>query len=257
MGSSISCKVNDSNYVIQHVIERGNPEDREKIIGDIFGQVLELSKHKFASNVVEKCVAFGTFDDRQRIIDEIMEVNVDNSSPLLAMMKDGFGNYVIQKLLDVTEGEQRAQLVAKIKPQLLALKRYTYGKHLASSMSLLYRSKFQLSVFSSWRNHVLDLLLQTLNYRIPLPQLLVSNRQSCRPPPALNCMSFQRHQSNPFHLLIVPNTMHGHSFSSHICTFFSNRQFKMALLYLLLHTNLLLYISPSLIQHVVHETKAG
>jgi hypothetical protein len=50
------------------------------------------------------------------------------------MMKDQFGNYVIQKLLDVTEGEQRAQLVAKIKPQLLALKRYTYGKHLASSI---------------------------------------------------------------------------------------------------------------------------
>jgi hypothetical protein len=99
-----------------------------------------LSKHKFASNVVEKCVAYGSFSDRQHIIDEIMEVNTDSSSPLLAMMKDGFGNYVIQKLLDVTEGEQRSQLVAKIKPQLLALKRYTYGKHLASSMSSLTKS---------------------------------------------------------------------------------------------------------------------
>jgi hypothetical protein len=121
------------NYVIQHVIERGKPEDREKIIAGIFGQVLELSKHKFASNVVEKCVAYGSYQDRQHIIDEITEVHPDNSSPLLAMMKDGFGNYVIQKLLDVTDGEQRAQLVAKVKPQLLALKRYTYGKHLASS----------------------------------------------------------------------------------------------------------------------------
>jgi hypothetical protein len=121
------------NYVIQHVIEHGKPEDRKKIIAGVLGQVLELSKHKFASNVVEKCVAFGTYDDRQHIIDEIMEVNSDSSSPLLAMMKDGFGNYVIQKLLDVTEGEQRSQLIAKIKPQLLALKRYTYGKHLASS----------------------------------------------------------------------------------------------------------------------------
>jgi len=125
------------NYVIQHVIERGKPEDREKIINGVFGQVLELSKHKFASNVVEKCVAYGSYQDRQRIIDEITEVHPDNSSPLLAMMKDGFGNYVIQKLLDVTEGEQRAQMVAKVKPQLLALKRYTYGKHLASSNTSL------------------------------------------------------------------------------------------------------------------------
>jgi hypothetical protein len=124
------------NYVIQHIIERGKPEDREKIIQGVLGQVFELSKHKFASNVVEKCVAFGSFNDRQRIIDEIMEVNSDSSSPLLAMMKDQFGNYVIQKLLEITEGEQRAQLVAKIKPQLLALKRYTYGKHLASSITL-------------------------------------------------------------------------------------------------------------------------
>jgi hypothetical protein len=131
------------NYVIQHVIERGKPEDREKIIAGVLGQVLELSKHKFASNVVEKCVAYGTFDDRQHIIDEIMEVNADNSSPLIAMMKDGFGNYVIQKLLDVTEGEQRAELVAKIKPQLLALKRYTYGKHLASS-NILFPTSFNI-----------------------------------------------------------------------------------------------------------------
>ena len=115
------------------MIERGKPEDREKIIAGVIGQVLELSKHKFASNVVEKCVACGTFDDRQRIIDEISEVNADGSSPLLAMMKDGFGNYVIQKLLDVTDGEQRAQLVSKIKPHLLALKRFTHGKHLSSS----------------------------------------------------------------------------------------------------------------------------
>lgn len=136
MGMLVHVVANGRNYVIQHVIERGKPEDREKIISGVLGQVLELSKHKFASNVVEKCVAFGSYDDRQQIIDEIMEVNTDSSSPLLAMMKDGFGNYVIQKLLDVTEGEQRVQLVARIKPQLLALKRYTYGKHLASSMSL-------------------------------------------------------------------------------------------------------------------------
>lgn len=131
--SSFEHRSDSRNYVIQHVIEHGKPEDRKKIIAGVLGQVLELSKHKFASNVVEKCVAFGTYDDRQHIIDEIMEVNSDSSSPLLAMMKDGFGNYVIQKLLDVTEGEQRSQLIAKIKPQLLALKRYTYGKHLASS----------------------------------------------------------------------------------------------------------------------------
>ena len=55
-------------------------------------------------------------------------------------MKDQFANYVIQKLLDVTSGEQRANLVSKITPHLQALKKYSYGKHLASIEKLMYAS---------------------------------------------------------------------------------------------------------------------
>ena len=38
------------NYVIQYIIERGLPYDRSGVICQTFGQVLHLSKHKFASN---------------------------------------------------------------------------------------------------------------------------------------------------------------------------------------------------------------
>lgn len=49
------------------------------------------------------------------------------------MMKDQYANYVVQKMLDVVDGNQRDLLVAKIKPHLQGLKKYTYGKHLISS----------------------------------------------------------------------------------------------------------------------------
>ena len=49
------------------------------------------------------------------------------------MMKDQFANYVVQKMLDVVDGDQREVLVSKIKPHLQSLKKYTYGKHLISS----------------------------------------------------------------------------------------------------------------------------
>lgn len=49
------------------------------------------------------------------------------------MMKDQYANYVVQKMLDVVDGEQRTLLVAKIKPHLPGLKKYTYGKHLINS----------------------------------------------------------------------------------------------------------------------------
>ncbi|KAK7206763.1 armadillo-type protein [Myxozyma melibiosi] len=128
------------NYVIQHVIERGKPEDREKIIMVVRDNVLQFSKHKFASNVVEKCIVYGDSRQRQAIIDEILRVKSDGSLPLTAMMKDQFANYVIQKLLDVTNGQQRDNLVLKITPHLQALKKYSYGKHLVSIEKLMYLS---------------------------------------------------------------------------------------------------------------------
>lgn len=36
------------NYVIQHVLEHGRPEDKSKIVSEIRGKVLALSQHKFA-----------------------------------------------------------------------------------------------------------------------------------------------------------------------------------------------------------------
>ena len=47
----------------------------------IKGRVIELSNHKFASNVVEKCLEYGSEKDRKEIIDEFMEfVDEDEAS---------------------------------------------------------------------------------------------------------------------------------------------------------------------------------
>ena len=49
------------------------------------------------------------------------------------MMKDQYANYVVQKMLDVVEEDQRLLLITKIKPHLQSLKRFTYGRHLLLS----------------------------------------------------------------------------------------------------------------------------
>ena len=36
------------NYVVQHVLENGNPDDKGRIIATITGKVLVYSQHKFA-----------------------------------------------------------------------------------------------------------------------------------------------------------------------------------------------------------------
>jgi hypothetical protein len=56
-----------------------------------------------------------------------------STSPLVSMMKDQYANYVVQKMLDVVDDDQRELLVTKIKPHMQSLKKYTYGKHLIQS----------------------------------------------------------------------------------------------------------------------------
>ena len=46
-------------------------EDKGKIISAVKGQVCVLSQHKFASNVVEKCVQHATRQDRAILIEEV------------------------------------------------------------------------------------------------------------------------------------------------------------------------------------------
>ena len=46
------------NYVIQHVLSAGRPGDVSAIMRTISGDMLRLSCHKFASNVVERCLEY-------------------------------------------------------------------------------------------------------------------------------------------------------------------------------------------------------
>jgi mRNA-binding protein PUF3 len=108
------------NYVIQHVLEKGKPEDRAKMIGVVTPQLLTLSRHKNASNVVEKCILLGTLEEQRAIRDQLM--GDDANSPLFQLMKDQFGNYVIQKLVKALQGQDRVVLVNKLASHLQSLR---------------------------------------------------------------------------------------------------------------------------------------
>jgi pumilio RNA-binding family len=117
------------NYVIQHVLERGNPHERSRIINNLTGKIVQMSQHKYASNVIEKCLRYGDAPERERLIDEIIGQSEENDS-LLTMMKDQFANYVVQKIFETGTDRQREILLNHIRDNLQALKKYTYGKHI-------------------------------------------------------------------------------------------------------------------------------
>ncbi|KAK4785488.1 hypothetical protein SAY86_002177 [Trapa natans] len=124
------------NYVVQHVLEHGKPHERSAIIKELTGNIVEMSQQKFASNVVEKCLAFGSAAERQFMVDEMLGTT-DENEPLQAMMKDQYGNYVVQKVLETCDDHQRELILSRIKVHLTALKKYTYGKHIVARVEKL------------------------------------------------------------------------------------------------------------------------
>lgn len=124
------------NYVTQHVLERGKPQERSQIINELSGQVVQMSQHKFASNVIEKCLEYGSSAERELLIMEIIGQTEGNDN-LLIMMKDQFANYVVQKILDVCTDTQRELLLGCIRSHTQALRKYTYGKHIVARVEQL------------------------------------------------------------------------------------------------------------------------
>jgi mRNA-binding protein PUF3 len=127
------------NYVTQHVIEHGDPEDRANIISLVKNELLNFSKHKFASNVVEKCLVFGTEQQRHEIMQKMTEKNERGESNLLGLIKDNYGNYVIQKTLDMLRREDYEELVAALKPEVEKAKKIISGKQVIAVEKKLHR----------------------------------------------------------------------------------------------------------------------
>ncbi|KAJ4868737.1 hypothetical protein Rs2_49714 [Raphanus sativus] len=121
------------NYVIQHVLEKGTSEERERIVRKLSGHIVQLSLHKFASNVIEKCLEHGGRIERDLIIKEIAGPDESYDS-LLMMMKDQYGNYVVQKIFETCSVDQRVVLVSRVRMHASALKKYTYGKHIVTRL---------------------------------------------------------------------------------------------------------------------------
>ena len=124
------------------------------------GQLVELSRHKFASNVMEKCIQFCAKEDRAAMVDEVLATNADGSDVLLSMMTDQFSNYVVQRLLDFCDDEQKARLahddesaprartltpralcraqqlklIPRMRMHLNTVKKFAFGKHIAAAV---------------------------------------------------------------------------------------------------------------------------
>lgn len=136
------------NYVIQHILQQGGEDpinnhidkSKQDIVDTISKTVVDFSKHKFASNVVEKTILYGSPSQTRQVLDMILPndeehaANLEDTSPLILMMRDQYANYVVQKLVGVATGNDKKLIVIAIRSYLERLNKNNtlWNRHLAS-----------------------------------------------------------------------------------------------------------------------------
>lgn len=72
-------------------------------------------------------------------------------------MKDQYANYVVQKILDTCNEQQKDVLIGRIRASLSSLRKFTYGKHIVARVEQLMSEGALNNILSS-SHHFLSLL---------------------------------------------------------------------------------------------------
>ena len=124
------CQDQFGNYVIQHILDKIGGKNLPQIYQALKGRIYEMSIHKFASNVIEKCLYNGTEEQKTEMINELLNKEDNVHDSLISLVKDKFGNYVVQKIIEYAPEKSRILMVERImnNPELRK-KKDTYAKH--------------------------------------------------------------------------------------------------------------------------------
>ncbi|GMM32258.1 Mpt5 protein [Martiniozyma asiatica (nom. inval.)] len=118
------------NYVIQYLLSLEIPSINNNLLHSVSIDIIRLSCGKFSSNVVEKCLKFrpsrlNNQDYLNPILLSLISITVLNS-----LIRDQYGNYVIQTALDVSDWNYKCVLAELLRPGLQGIRYTNYGKRI-------------------------------------------------------------------------------------------------------------------------------
>ena len=79
------------NYILQHVLTMQALPPKQAAIAALKGSFVRLARHKFGSNVVEKCVQAGEW----ALAEVVSEISAARSG-VEDLLSDQYGNYVVR-----------------------------------------------------------------------------------------------------------------------------------------------------------------
>ena len=132
--------INDKygNYTMQSIINKLDNELEliEPIYKYILNNFQELSLQKFSSNVIDTFIMKNNFYSKKLIRDII------NKNIIKDIIKDQYGNYVIQKMMIISDKEIVFLIIKQIKPIMEDLKQNSIGKKIYEKLMQQYSDIF-------------------------------------------------------------------------------------------------------------------
>ncbi|KAJ2769748.1 hypothetical protein IWQ56_002430 [Coemansia nantahalensis] len=117
------------NYVVQYVLDLNVPEYLEPLVQKFVDHICALSVQKFSSNVMEKCIRQASPATRRLLVAPLLQRDT-----LDMLMRDSYGNYVVQTALDYADPHQRLELIESILPLLPLIRSAPYGKRIYNKL---------------------------------------------------------------------------------------------------------------------------
>ena len=161
------------NYVIQFVISKNITSINDKILEGFIDNLIFLAKQKYSSNVIEKCFDYCSNKMKERIINQLSDERI-----IRDLLKDMYGNYVLQKTLsmiqDIKKKQNFLQIVGSELPNLQYL---PFGPKLIKKLVLSFPElkKYANQInFSNNNNNFNNNMINPNNYYMNMNQL---NRQ--------------------------------------------------------------------------------
>ena len=127
------------NYVLKTILTINNPEYSNKIGEYISTNIIYYSKHKYSSNIVEKCFDSCTGNVLSKLISFVQE-----EQNFRELIIDEHGNYVVQKVISISNLKKRKEMLSIIKGLFPILTQTHFGQKIIHRISTTYQDIFNI-----------------------------------------------------------------------------------------------------------------
>ena len=125
------------NYVIQNILLMNKMEYGNRIVEKMTNNIIYYSKHKYSSNVVEK-----TFEHCNGVVKKNLINIFLKKENLNDLILDEHGNYIIQKVITISDKDRKFYILNYINSISDKLKNVHFGEKLLTKLSMQYPNLF-------------------------------------------------------------------------------------------------------------------